>query len=269
MCRCVPFLVVLATLAPLRIHAQTAGTVPADSGAHSHEMVSDLPAGVRLQQVPTSADTSRVMPRIFLAWGAPFGLPGARDKLAYACGDTAATDTLYVSMDPVSVRPNFIGWLATLYFRAAPGDTLVDFWKYTTGGPGRSPVRNEVADARTLMPGSPAWPELQAFGGGHWDHTGASARLRMVAAVDINKAPLLLPGRRYTLGRVIVRRPASGEDGCGRPMCVELATIQCTFGAHTESEPVSHVGQRFVRLNDPAGTVCGEATPATTKRGKR
>jgi len=256
-------LLFLLALAPTA-HAQAPpGT--ADSAAHAHGAVGELPAGMSVRQVPTHADTSRVMPRIYLAWGAPFGQPGARDHIAQACGDTAATDTLYVSMDPMAVRPRFIGWLATLYFRAAPGDTLPAFWQYATGGPGRSPVRNEVADARTPMPGEPAWPELQAFGGGHMDHTGSSARLRMVAAVDLNKAPLLVPGRRYTLARVIVRRPATTEAGCGRAMCVELATIQCTFGEHTAQEPVSHVGQRFARMNDPQGEACGDAVPAASR----
>lgn len=262
--RCTLAAVALSLLAAFPAHAQEAP----DSSAHTHDPAGALPPGVNVVQVPTHADTSRVMPRIFLAWGAPFGEAGSREHIAYTCGDTAATDTLYVSMDPIAMRPRFVGWLATLYFRAAPGDTLPAFWRYSTGLPGRSPVRNEVADARTPMPGRAAWPELQAFGGGHMDHTGSSARLRMVAAVDLTKAPQLTPGSRYTLARVIVRRPAATDEECGRPMCVELATIQCTFGEHTGQEPVSHVGQRFVRLNDPDGVACTEADPAASAAGK-
>lgn len=237
----------------------------ADPSAHSH--AGEVPEGMEVVQVPTRADTSRAMPRIFLSWGAPFGEPGSRREMNYTCGDTSAVDTLYLSMDPVASRPQFIGWLATLYFKAAPGDTLRPFWRYTTGGPGRSPVRVEVADSRTSMPGRIGWPELQAFGGGFWDHTASSGRLRIVAAVDVLHSPPLPGPLRYTLGAVLVRRPPATPDDCAAPMCVELATIQCTFGQHSAFEPISNQGVRFVGLQDPAGEACG-ADAATARPPK-
>ncbi len=231
---------------------------PLESDSTGAGALIEMPGGVMVRQIPAVTDTSRAMPRIYLAWGAPWGMPGARDHIAPACGDTAAFDTLYLSMDPVTTRPQFVGWLATLYFKSATGDSLRPHWRYSSGGPGRSPMRNEVADARTRMPGPQPWGELQAFGGGYLDHSASSARLRMVAAVDVLKAPVLLGGRRYTLARVLVRRPASAEDGCGVPMCVELATLQCTFSASQDGqEPVSNRGERFVRYQDEAGAACG------------
>ncbi len=243
--------------------------------AHVHDAADsvgariEMPGGVEVVQLPAETDTSRSIPRIYLAWGAPWGELGARDHISPACDDTAAVDTLYLSMDPISTRPQFVGWLATLYFKAAPGDTLRSHWQYTSGGPGRSPVRNEVADARTPMPGASGWPQLQAFGGGHWDHSASSGRLRMVAAVDVLKAPVLLGGRRYTLGRILIRRPPADAEGCGPPMCIELATLQCTFSAHrTGEEPVSNIGQRFVRYQDAEGVACESDAP-TKPGGKR
>ena len=256
---------VLAASVPL--HAEDAPPAPADSASTGLGPAIEMPGGVLVRQIPSKTDTSRAMPRIFLAWGAPFGEAGAREETRFAGGDTSVADTLYLSMDPVSTRPQFVGWLATLYFRAAPGDTLSSHWQYSSGGPGRAPLRNEVADARTPMPGPAAWPEVQAFGGGHMDHTPSSARLRMVAAVDVTRAPVLLGGRRYTLARVIVPRPAAVE-GCDRPLCVELATLQCTFSAQQGGqEPVSNLGHRLVRYQDPQGVACDGALQAT-KPGK-
>ena len=256
----------IATIAP--VHAQDTPPAPADSAGSGLGPTIEMPGGIQVRQIPSQTDTSRAMPRIFLSWGAPFGEAGARDQTSFICGDTSTVDTLYLSMDPVSTRPQFVGWLATLYFKAAPGDTLSSHWQYSTGGEGRAPLRNEVADARTPMPGPAAWPEVQAFGGGHMDHTPSSARLRMVAAVDVTRAPVLLGGRRYTLARIIVPRPPA-QEGCARPLCVELATIQCTFSAHQGGqEPISNVGHRLVRYQDPLGVAC-DGPPQADKLEKR
>lgn len=243
---------------------------PLESDSTGAGAIIEMPGGVQVMQIPAVTDTATAMPRIHLAWGAPWGEAGARDHIAPACGDTAAIDTLYLSLDPVADRPQFVGWLATLYFRAAPGDTLRSHWRYTTGGPGRSPVTIEVADARTAMAGEVAWSEVQAFGGGYWDHTPSSARLRMVAAVDVAKAPSIQGGRRYTLARVLVRRPQSEASGCGAPLCVELATVQGTFSAvQGEPEPLSNVGPRFVRYQDPRGLACDGARAPRTPAQRR
>jgi len=188
--------------------------------------------------------------RLMLSWNAPYGTSRARDAIVVPC-DSAGVDTLYLSFDP-GRDSTVIGMSATVYFHAAEGDTLGQFWKFDDMNGRYSPIRvsfdSDSAFGFTtpfLTPGA---------GQGRYDYVSGSGRVRMVYAIAANAASRVKAGHSYGLARLMVRRPPQGIGGCSQPMCVELHVATLAFA---EQDVVDqNRGPRWVSINSPDGKVC-------------
>src|SRR5262245_22487412 len=191
-------------------------------------------------------------PAVFMAWHAPWGTPGARETAAWACDDTLAADTLYLTFDPGEEIASLIGIDASLVFHAAPGDTLGSFWDVTRQGANPFSLRIEYEPP---PPGTPGPWRMVGQGGVRYHKRGDSGRLDLQYFVPASQGAPLAPGVRYFLARVEirVRRPQLG--GCHQPVCVDFDHVQLS---HTNGDRWINTGQRFTSCNSPGGTVCTE-----------
>jgi len=226
----------LAVLAAATAFAQK----PADSSATAGQAARPRRTG------PSSG-------RIYLAWHAPYGEPGASEAISPACGDTSTKDTLYMTFDPGRDAEQFLGLTATLYFWSGAGDTLSAPWWFGNELEFRG---LEVRFNPDSVPGAPRpWPEQNVARAGYsW--TRGSGKLRMIVAVGMQGAQPVSAGKRYVLARLLVPRPARRTPGCDQPICVEWAEARLSFGYEAgDSEDVNR-GGRFVAWNSPGGRVC-------------
>ncbi len=198
--------------------------------------------------------------QLYLSWGAPWGMKGARTSLTPACNDTTAVDTLYLSFYPGRPSDMFMGFSAELYFRTASGDTLGSWWHMdskTGENPGNVQVEFGPSDN---MPGVQPWT-ANGQSLARIEHTPDAMRLRMLFAVSVEAAGAIDSTRTYTLARVLVRHKRAGRlAGCGQPVCVEWASAK--FGFAIKDEPEVRRGERFV-------TYGGSASACDVARGPR
>ncbi len=204
-------------------------------------------------------------PRLYLAWHAPYGLPGASDTLSRACGDTSRVDTLFLSFDPGRATRTFVGMTVTLKFQAQPGDSLGPLWAAT--GAGAPPPWMRVEWAPDSSSGCPSpWTTL-GVGGHAYRKDGGQGLMRMVYAVSLLEISRVEPGRRYGLARILLRGLPRGVLGCHQPVCVEWTAATMSYGVGQEY-PVDGKDSR-VSLNSPVGQVCPPAPePPWRKRLK-
>jgi hypothetical protein len=207
--------------------------------------------------------------RIYLSWGAGYGLPGAAASLARACGDTTRTDTLYLSFDPGRACSTYVGMTATVWFRSLDGDSLGPIWR-SPGGMSL-PLGMKVEFPRDSTSAHPFPWAGYGIGFPGYARPGSNAgRLRLVWAVGPLDGARVEPGRLYGLARILLRRPAAGTPGCTQPVCVEWS--EGTMAYRTSEEPVVSAGARFVGINAAGGEFsCSTAPPSvapTTRPGK-
>ena len=203
--------------------------------------------------------------RIYLSWGAGYGLPGADSSFTRTCGDTSRVDTLYLSFDPGRACSTFVGMTATLWFRSLDGDSLGPLWE-SPGGT-NLPAGISVEFPRDSTSAHPfPW---SGFGIGHHGFAKASktaGRIRLVWAVGPGNGARVQPGRLYGLARLLLRRPPAGASGCGRPVCVEWNEGSMAY--RPGDEPGVSTGSRFVGINAAGGRLgCNSAPePAASPR---
>lgn len=224
-------------------------------------------------QVADSADAGD-QGRIYLSWGAGYGLPGAASSFTRACGDTSHVDTLYLSFSPGRACSTFVGMTGILWFRALDGDTLGPSWEPAAGRP--LPSGMTVEFSREIASGHPfPW---NSFGFGHAAYAKASGnagRIRLIWAVALQGSPAVEPGKLYGLARLLLRRPATGTPGCDQPVCISWS--EGTMAYRPGDEPSVSTGVRFVGINATGGELGCEAPakpkppasikPAKTKQG--
>jgi hypothetical protein len=210
------------------------------------------PPAARAVQLPP-ADTTRAAEgaRIYLSWHAPYGQPSASDQLMSACGDSTSKDTLYLCIDTGDDAPKFQSFTATLYFWAAPGDSLDPHWLF---GEGQQFHRLVVEYAPRDLPGvEPAWP-ASAYAASGYSTSKASGKLRMIAAGPDGQGWPLKGGQTYVAARLLVPRAPAKSRACERPVCIEWSLAM--FGLGGGKLPEIHAGQRFVSWNSKGGKVC-------------
>jgi len=201
---------------------------------------------------PGTSHAVKREPAVFLAWHAPWGTPGARETATWACDDTLAADTLYLTFDPGDEIASLIGVDAALVFHAAPGDTLGSFWDFNRQGANPFNLRIEYDPPPEGTPGP--W-RLVGQGGVRYHKRGDTGRLDLQYFVPASQGGPLATGVRYFLARVAirVRRPQLG--GCHQPVCVDFDHVQLS---HTNGDRWINAGQRFASCNSPGGAVCAE-----------
>lgn len=230
------------------------------------------------------SDESSSEARMFLSWHAPYGMPGATDLLEFAPGDTTREDTLYLTAEPGTDSKTTYGYKATIYFRAVGKDTLSPYWRMGENGEGGgkilthmqredtlglSPIGPAVASAPNLrfeanwdrsLTLPTAWPRGNAISLFRCDWTRYSCRLRVAFVVPADRLFRVEYGKRYTFGRVILRRPAADVPNAGQPICVEWGLLSITYGTDDDRETVR--GDRFVAIHSP-GACAEHARPVT------
>jgi len=218
--------------------------VAARDSAVSHGAQSVTPA-------PASAPAASE-PRVFLTANAPYGQPGASDRLDVACGDSTRLDTLYMVFEPGRDAEHFNGLSATVYFWPAGRDTLGPHWNF---GAGTDFKRLKVEFAPGGIPGMEvAWDGSGVSGAGYRS-TKAAGRLSLLAASPAGQGPAVKAGTLYGVARILVPRPLRRSKECGRSMCIEWAETSLAFKVG-ELVQVTR-GQRFVTWNSPDGKACG------------
>lgn len=190
--------------------------------------------------------------RLFLSWRSPWGQVGATDALQPALDDTAATDTLYLCMQPGRSSPTFNGFMATLEFRCAPGDTLGDFWAFERTGVNAGGLAVQFGP-QPEFPCPQPWT-TPGMGRPAWTRTATGGRLRLVFAVPYTQAGAVDSAGVYALARVLIRHQRARLGGSAQPMCIEWTESSLAFAL--KDEPVVRRGERFVSWNSPRGAVC-------------
>jgi len=201
--------------------------------------------------------------QLFVAWGAPWGMPHASSVLTPACADTTAIDTLYLSFYPGRASEHFTGFSALLDFHSVSGDTLGSWWHMESkGGENGGNLQVEFGPSPTI-PGKQAWTQ-SGQGFSMLERTPTNMRMRILFAVSLDQAGPIDANGTYTLCRVLVRHRRAGRlAGCGQPVCVELASARLGFAL--KDEPEVKRGERFASYGAGAkgcDTLRGPRLPA-------
>lgn len=191
-------------------------------------------------------------PAIYMAWGAPYGKPGARQTASWACDDTLAADTLYLSFDPGEDYEALLGIDATLLFHAAPGDTLGPFWDLSRKGanPFNLRIEFEPAPIGILSP----WP-LVGVGNVRYAKVGDTGKLDLTYYVQASLGGPIYSGKQYFFAQVMIRMRKAQLTGCLQPVCADFDHLLIS---HREGSRWINTGQRFTSWNSKDGSVCGE-----------
>jgi hypothetical protein len=181
---------------------------------------------------PARADSG-----VFLSWRAPEGSARARDTVLCACRDTSRADTLYLSFELAKARPALRSIEGSLYFYAAPGDTLGPFWSFKHGTPNGGNMSVEYSpffDVPTTPPWSPdGQGQLSDLS---YDRERDQSHLSMsffLPEAEITTR-VLYPGVRYTFARVIFFHRRDDLAGCRQPVCIEWGNAWLRFGTGRE-----------------------------------
>lgn len=190
--------------------------------------------------------------RLFLSWRAPWGQPRATTALVPTLRDTNGVDTLYLCMRPGRSSPTFNGFMATLDFRCAPGDTLGAFWAFERTGSNAGALGVQFGP-EPEFPCPQPWVTA-GVGRPAWTRTPTGGQLRLVFAVPYTQAGSVDSAGVYALARVLIRHQRSRLSGSAQPMCIEWTESSLAFAL--KDEPVVRQGERFVSWNSPRGEVC-------------
>ena len=196
-------------------------------------------------------------PKIYLSWGAPYGLPGASTSISWTGGDTTRVDTLFLSFDP-GKDTTLVGATTTMWFRALSGDSLGPLWWST--GRLNPPHGMKFEFANTPVAGHPfPW---ESFGIGDFGYTRPGrtvGQVRFLFAVAATRAAHVQGGKIYGLARVLLRRPPATAPGCDQSVCVEWGEATLAFAPGRE--PHITEGVTYVGLNATGGERgCGVPT---------
>jgi hypothetical protein len=191
-------------------------------------------------------------PRLYLAWGAPHGMPGARAHLDLSHADTCAVDTLFLSFETGGDGPSFHGMFGKLYFHPAFGESLGGFWDFGPGGANRGQLTIQF-DPDGTFPCAQPWNRP---GMGHvaYEFQPAVGRLDLFYVVSAEDA-LPVSGRtRYCFARVLLDRRLAHLPGRDQRVCIGWEEARFNMGG--DDITVTRGPGRFVSASSPDGSVC-------------
>src|SRR5262245_50245430 len=140
-------------------------------------LVPTLAILVLLQAAPARASD----PRLFLAWHAPYGAPGATSSLNVSCADSTVRDTLFCTF--ISGRTDTLYDIdATIYFKAALGDTIGPSWWFGGGMKNRRNIMIEYPGMDGWSGCANPWPS-NGLALVNYDRTAGSGRLQISYAI--------------------------------------------------------------------------------------
>jgi hypothetical protein len=209
------------------------------------------------------AGTSEARPQAFLTWHAPYGMPGASDRLVTTCDDTLTVDTMFVSFRTYQNRPAVLAMSTSLLFHPAEGDTLGPFWHFKRGWENEGNLLIDF-DRVAIPVVETAW---DAMGVGHvtYDHRSGRGRLDFEFRLPTENRKPLIGGNTYVCARVRIRHRRPTLGGCGQPVCIELTGLQLKLATSREIE-IDPSGHRFIGWNSPDGRVCQARSRLATQR---
>ncbi len=189
---------------------------------------------------------------LYLAWGAPCGMPGARRDVTVSCGDTSRVDTLYLSIETGRDLPRFVGMYGRIAIRPAAGDSLGAFWSVGKDGPnaGGLPIQMDPDDS---FPCARPWIR-PGIGGAVYEFSPAGGDLAVIYAVTEEDATPVSGRTRYCFARLLLKHRRCDLEGARQPVCIEWRE-----GGYSGGGPdlvVRKGPDRFVTVNSPDGAVC-------------
>ena len=199
---------------------------------------------------------------LYLSWGAPHGMPGARRDVAVSCGDTGRVDTLYLSLETGRDLPRLFGMSGRIAVRPAPGDSLGAFWGFGDGGANRGGLLVQM-DADGTFPCAQPWL-YPGMGGTMYQSSPGKGELLVIYAVRPDDAVPVSGRTRYCLARLLLLHRRCDLDGARQPVCSEWTEAGYSGGG--PDILVRRGPARFVTVNSPDGSVCatwrGAGVPA-------
>ncbi len=198
-------------------------------------------------------------PIVHMAWGAPWGMPGAKANLEPACGDSARRDTLYLSFEPTQDESSFVGVGGEIEILAAPGDTLGTFWDMAHGGANAGGIVAQFqlgGDA----PGPSPW-NAQGSGSVTYERTTRKARFKFGSVIGMFSGKPLTAHTRYTAGWIILGRRGHALTGCETPVCISWWRGEFVFGPHRDLFP--DLGEGAVVTRGVGAPACKASPPDT------
>jgi hypothetical protein len=195
---------------------------------------------------------SVVQPRLYLAWGAPYGTPGAKRNRDLTCADTTKVDTLYLSFETGTDSEQFLAMFARLSFRSAPGDTLGDFWYFGRKGVNREGLKIQF-DPDGTFPCSQPWNRTGS-GSPALYHRPEGTLLDLLYAVSLPDAVPSSGRTRYCYARLLLDRKRCSLAGSRQPVCIEWEQARYSIGAGDIF--ITGDSEALVSVNSPDSSVC-------------
>jgi len=193
-----------------------------------------------------------VEPRLYLSWGAPYGMPGARRNLDLGCADTSRVDTLYLSFETGADSEHFYAMFARISFRPAPGDTLGDFWYFGRKGVNREGLKIQF-DPDGTFPCSQPWNRT-GMGSPALYHRSEGTLLDLLYAVSLPDAVPSSGRTRYCYARLLLDREQCSLAGSRQPVCIEWEQARYSIGAGDIF--ITGKSEALVSVNSPDSSVC-------------
>lgn len=187
-------------------------------------------------------------PKLYMAWHAPYGMPGATDNVQSACGD-GGRDTLFLTFETGMDTTRFDGLESVLFLRAPAGTLLSRRWE--------DERFVEVYFPSDSIPGvTRMWRGALNMTFAYYDRTSGSGRLRLSNTRPPVRAVAVRDHTPYFFARVLFSHPPAGTEGCDQPICIEWASGEIAVDSTGSTIPSAHGGHEYVTMNSPNGTVC-------------
>ena len=209
-----------------------------------------------------AAASASVKPTLYLAWGAPFGMPGARRNLDLTCADRSKVDTLYLSFETGADYEHFYSMFARLSFRSAPGDTLGDFWYFGRNGVNREGLKIQF-DPDGTFPCSQPWVRA-GMGSPVVYHRREGTLLDLLYAVSLPDAVPTSGRTRYCYARLLLDRKMCRLAGSSQPVCIEWEQARYSIGGGDIF--ITGGPEALVSVNSPDSSVCAPLRSAARVR---
>jgi len=212
----------------------------------------------------STAGDSFAAPHLFLAWGAPRGLPGGRGDATFAGRDTGEVDTLYLSFETGRDLPRFRGISALITFHPEPGETLASCWDHRATGANPTGLGIQMDPAGDFPCAQPwVWPGAGATA---CDYEPGAGSLRLGYSVSATSAVPISGSTRYCLARLLFFH-GHRLPGADRPVCVEWTEAHYSGGGAWFS--IAGGPDCFATVNSPGGSACASCSrPAGSGVGR-
>jgi hypothetical protein len=189
---------------------------------------------------------------LYLSWGAPHGMPGARQDIAISCRDSSRVDTLYLSLETGRDLPRFFSLFGRIVLRPALGDSLGAFWDFGERGANRGSLLVQM-DADGTFPCAQPWLH-PGIGVNLYEFAPGRAELMTIYAVKPEDAAPFSGRTRYCFARLLLKHRRCGLPGAQQPVCIEWTEAEYSGGG--PDIPVQRGPGRFASVNSADGSVC-------------